>query len=568
MLIDARELPVDKILETEICIIGAGPAGIALAREFNGQDFQVCLLESGGLTDDPAIQALAEDAGMPIGDWYKRAHKTRRRVFGGTSTVWPISMGNGKKGVRYVPLSPIDFEKREGIPYSGWPITKEDLDPYYERAHAVCQSGPYTYKLEDWEDERNKSISFKGDRVKTQIFQFGPRDIFSHDYRQELEESKNITVCLNGTALELETDALAKTVSQVHVGTLNGNRFKVKARIFVLAAGGLEVARLLLVSNSVQKAGLGNENDLVGRFLMDHPVVRSGVLIPFDRQVINSLGLYDTRVVNGAMVTAKPVLSEKVMREEKLLNICTALYPRSSLSKFNLLRSIFPKGRRFRSPAIESLVALKTAFDKKKLPQKALSQIINLLTGIDDLIYFQWRRGYGNRINRTYHFDDGGWSKLSNKTTKFGCFEVFHFTEQSPDPNNRVALSEDKDVFGYPKIQMFWRWNDIDIQSIKNAQIILAEEFLKAGIGQLKIELDHGVPQVFLPSIHHHIGTTRMHEDPKQGVVNADCQVHGTSNLYIASSSVFTTGGFANPTLTIVAMAIRTADKIKSELSK
>lgn len=569
MLIDTRRLPSGEVLETEVCIVGAGPAGIAIARELNGHDFRVHLLETGGFEADPEIQALAKDASLPIGDAaYPSAATTRERIFGGTSTVWPIDIGNGRKGVRYVPLDPIDFEKRDWIPYSGWPITKQDLDPYYEQAHKVCRSGPYNYEAAYWEDETAKQIPFTNNRLRTQIFQFGPRDVFTQEYRQELEQSKNVSLCTYATVLELETDDLAQTVTQVRLGSLEGSQFWVKAKFVILAVGGLEAPRLLLLSDRVQKTGLGNSHDLVGRFFMDHQGVRSGLLIPPDRKIINSLSLYDTRFVNGAMVTAKAVLTEETMRREKLLNICAAFYPRPSREQFNLLRTFLPKGPRYPSPAIESARALKQAIKNRELPDQVFPHLINLVTGLDDLLYAQWRKGYNLRKDRTYHFDKGGWSRLKNPSTEFACFEVVHFTEQVPDPNNRVTLSGERDRLGSRKLQIYWHLNDIDLLSIRKAQAIFAEEFARVGLGQLKLELDRGAPQFFTPSIHHSMGTTRMHDNPKEGVVDAQCKVHGVSNLYIASSSVFTTGGFANPTLTIMAIALRVADHIKVRMAQ
>ncbi|GAB4372003.1 MAG: GMC family oxidoreductase [Elainellaceae cyanobacterium] len=566
MLIDARRISAHETLETEVCIIGAGPAGIALARELMGQNFRVCLLETGGFEPDAEIQNLAAGEGDTIGDFYPGAIYMRTRQYGGTANQWSIDMGNQRPGVRYVTLDPIDFEKRDWVPYSGWPITKADLDPYYERAHTVCQTGPYDYDVASWEDEQAKRIPFKSDRLTTQMFHFGPRGVFTEDYRSELEQSQNVTLCIYATALELETDESANAVRKVRVGTLSGNEFWVAARYVILTLGGLETARLLLLSNKTQKTGLGNANDLVGRFLMDHPIIRSGKLLPADRQVIHSLKLYDARWTKGAMVIAKPVLSEETKRRERLLNMNMALFPRADIHKYSLLRTLLPQGRRYRSPAIESAQAVVKSLKHREFPDNLGGHLGNLIKGMDDLIYYQWRKK--PRFDHQYGFDTGGWSQLDNLDKRFGCFETFHLTEQIPDPSNRVTLGVERDRLGCRKMQIHWRWGDQDMQSAKRSLEIFANEFAQAGLGTLKLELDRGVPQVFLPSIHHHMGTTRMHNDPKQGVVNADCQVHGVPNLFIASSSVFTTGGYANPTLTIVALAIRVADQVKAQMTQ
>jgi choline dehydrogenase-like flavoprotein len=566
MMIDARRVPTGETIETEVCIIGGGPAGITLATQFIGQDFRVCLLETGGLEPDANIQSMAE--GNNEGDTYPGAVYMRTRQFGGTAHQWNIWMQNndpnGDRGVRYVPLDPIDFEKRDWVPNSGWPFGKETLDPYYERAHAFCETGPYNYDVAHWETEQAKALKFS-DRVTSRMFQFGRRDIFLQDYRKKIEQSSNASLYLYATVTELESDELAQSVTRVKVATLEGNEFRVAAKIVILAMGTIENARLLLLSDKVNKQGLGNQNDVVGRYYMDHPLVRSGMMVPPNRQVINSLSFYDARWVKGTKVIAKPILSEAVMRREKLMNINTALFPRPSIYQYNPLRMLLPKGKRYHSKTIAAGQAFKQAIRDKKLPQDLLKHTGNLITGVDDLIYFQWRKK--QRITFPYGLDTGGWSELADKEKRFGCYEVYHVTEQAPDPTNRIMLNDNRDRLGNRQVKIQWRWNEIDIRSTRRAQEIFAEEFARIGVGKLNLEFDHGVPQVFLPSTHHNIGSTRMHDDPKQGVVDANCQVHGVSNLFVASSSVFPAGGYANPTLTIVAIAIRVADEVKARIA-
>ncbi|MFM7423694.1 MAG: GMC oxidoreductase [Elainella sp.] len=590
MQIDARTLSTGETIETDVCIVGAGPAGITIAREFLGQSCRVSLLESGGFNPDDAIQSLAGDAGPSIGDYYPGARHMRTRQFGGTANQWNIHMdkaqptaaqpvtshavanlcnlsaGQQQRGVRYVPLDPIDFEQRDWVPYSGWPITKADLDPYYERAHQVCQIGPYSYSAEDWADEQAQPLPFTGERVKTHMFQFGGREVFTEDYRRQIEQSNNITLYLYATVVELETDESTQTVTRARLKHLDGREFSIRARQFILAIGGLETARLLLLSNQQQAQGLGNQHDLVGRFLMDHPLVRSGIMVPPNPQVIQSLNLYDTRWMNGTMVLGKPVLTEATLRREQLLNINAALFPRPEFCRFNPLRMLFPQGKRFRSPAVDAVQATVRQLKQGHMPENIPQTILRTLGGLDDIAFYWWRKQQG--ILHPYGLDTGGWSRLEDKQQQFGCFEVFHVTEQAPDPHNRVTLGTERDQLGSPKMQLHWRWNEIDIRSARRAQDIFAEEFAQIGLGQLWLERDRGVPFVMLPSIHHHMGTTRMHNNPKQGVVDANCRVHDVPNLFIASSSVFPTGGYANSTLTIIALAIRVADQVKTELTK
>ncbi|MFH7242672.1 MAG: GMC oxidoreductase [Spirulina sp.] len=566
MLIDARHLGEADVLAADICIVGAGPAGITIAREFNSSSFKVLLLESGGFTPDPKVDDLSR--GSNQGDPYPAPDGMRERGFGGTAKVWPIVLNQGRLGVRYVPLDPIDFEQRDWIPYSGWPINREDLDPYYARAHVVAQSGPYTYDFKDWETEDARAIVFPGHCATTQMFQFGPLDAFTETYRHELEQSQNVSLVTYAHALELRTDELAKSITSIDVGTVERNRFSVNARVVILAQGGLEVPRLLMISNRTKRCGLGNEHDLVGRFLMDHPVIRPGVLVPDNPSIVNQLSLYDARWVNGARVIGKPILTAEIQRKEKLVNINTAIFPRPGWAQINLLRKIFPNGQRVSSPALQSSRVLKQALKQRKWPQDMPRHMAAIVSGLDDMIYRVWRKPGRNRFGSFplfgYDFDHGGWSDLDYKDKKFGCFDLLHVTEQTPDPNNRVRLSEDCDQFGYRRMVVEWRHSDADRLRIKRAMEIFAQEFKSAGLGIVKVELDHGMPPIWSPSIHHPMGTTRMHDSPTQGVVDRNCQVHGIENLFVASSSAFPTGGYANPTLTILALGIRLADHIKT----
>ncbi len=568
MLIDARTIASGETIETDVCIIGAGPAGITAAQEFLGRDLRVCLLETGGLEYSEPAQQLAAAEGNSIGDFYPGAYYIRHREFGGTGHRWNIRLDSGKPGVRYVPFDPIDFEHRDELPYSGWPITKADLDPYYERAQAVCQIGDYAYDAEAWADPQSPPLKFASGNLQTKMFQCGPRDVFLEDYRDRFIRSDHISLYIHATAVELATDALGKTVNQVQVATLTGNHFQIAAKFVVLAQGGIESARLLLLSKQGQQQGLGNQHDLVGRFFMDHQMVRTGLLFPSSPDIFDQLALYDLRAVRGTDVIGKFLFSESMMRQHRLLNTAVALFPRHSIYQWNPMRQLFPKGKRYHSKAIASVQALLQAKRDRRLPADLLKHLAQIATGLDDIAYTQLRRQpLYSHPSSIYGFDQGGWSALPNKAKQFGLFEVVQLAEQSPDPENRVTLGSERDALGCAKIKLYWRWNEIDIQSILKAQDLLVKEFAEAGLGHLKLERDHGVPQLILPSIHHHMGTTRMHESPKQGVVDANCRVHGLSNLYIASSSVFPTGSYANPTLTIIAMAIRVADAVKTRLT-
>ncbi len=543
MIVDARSVPEGETIKTDVCIVGAGIAGITVAREFIAQPFRVCLLESGGFEPDRVTQSLywGENVGHPY--YPLDTHGTR--CFGGTAHRWHAALGNFRLGVRLRPLDAIDFEKRDWVPYSGWPFSKDHLNPYYERAHKVLQIGPYAYDVESWADPEKSPPLPPDGRVKTTIFQFGPRDPFLGEYRDEVAGARNITTFLYANAVELETTDTAQTVTRIRVACLEGRQFWVSAKVFILAAGGIETPRLLLLSNKVQSAGLGNQHDLVGRFFMEHPHLWSGFYVPAAQEIFHKVALYRIHTVNGVAIMAKLTLSEEVLRREKLLNYCVSIHPSA-------------KPRRLRYPRIEargirSLKVLYKAARQGRLPEGVGRHLRNILADADDVA----QAGFisiRSRLDKV--FDKGGAPKLE-------VFRLNHMSEQAPNPDSRVTLIPEKDALGRPRVQLDWQLSPIDIHTIVRAQEIISEELRRAGLGYLHVELHDTAPPPDLHGGYHQMGTTRMHTDPRQGVVDENCRVHGVSNLFIAGPSVFPTVGYANPVLTFVALALRLADDVK-----
>lgn len=542
MIIDARSLPPDDVLATHICIVGAGPAGLTLAREFANQDVPVCLLESGGVEFNPDLQSLCD--GTVNGDPYPEMRETRRRQLGGTSHCWEGQNGYQEYGFRCLPLDTIDFEQRDWLPYSGWPFNKAHLDPFYERAQKVCQIGPYAYDVEDWEDKRAVRLPFKSDRITTTMSQYAPRYPFTHEYPEAIKQTPNITTILYANVVEIETDETAQSVMRLRVASSPTKQFSLTAKVFILATGGLENARLLLSSNRQNMTGLGNQNDLVGRFFMDRPIL-SCTLVPHSSKLFNQTALYDIYQTKGIPVMARVQLAEELMRQEHLLNNGAQLFPRPLAHQ------------REATLALRSLV---TSLRSSKPPQEALKQIPIVIRGLD----YVMAAGFWGAVRWLPWFRQGSWSYLPLEKRRFSQFEIFYQIEQAPNPHNRVTLSAEQDTFGQPKVELHWRLNPIDIENAVRVQEIWAEEFAKAELGEYQFACKKEDWKFEKAAMHHHMGTTRMHQDPKQGVVDANCKVHGITNLFVAGSSVFPTSGYANPTLTIIALALRLADHIKT----
>ncbi|MET0396646.1 MAG: GMC family oxidoreductase [Longimicrobiaceae bacterium] len=555
MLNDARSLLPDAVLEAGVCIVGAGPAGITIALELARRGVDTVVLEGGGTAPDPVVQSL--NAGTTTGDCYPPLDETRQRQLGGTPHLWNTRLGSDF-GFRAAPLDAIDFERRDWVPHSGWPFGLDELEPYYRRAQEASALGPYAYDGASWAGEQAPQLPLDAATCNTSVWQFSPRETFTVGLVQQVRESPRASVWLHANVTELETDESAGTVTRVRASTPGGTPFTVRAGTVVLATGGIENARLLLLSNRVQRAGLGNGRDLVGRYFMEHQVVTGGILTPHDRAIFDAAALYDERPVRGTWVLGQVRFTEAVMRRERLLNQSFALYPRH------------PRHHRIRDDAIHSFEALARGALRLRPPPGAGQHLRRVLGSLDYVGASLLRKASGQRLFS--HFVRGpdlvegdGWSALPDRRRRFGAFAVLLHTEQLPHPDNRVVLSEERDRLGCRRAELQWRWREADRDNVTRAQRLFAAEVERAGIGTYAPATDAGGgPVLRAAGLHHHMGTTRMHPDPGQGVVDEHGRVHGVGNLFVAGCSVFPTGGYINSTLTIVALALRLADHLAS----
>jgi choline dehydrogenase-like flavoprotein len=496
MFIDARSIDDGADIDCDVCIVGAGPAGITIARELDAGGARVCLLESGGLKAEEDTQSLYE--GESVGGRYKADRieprravaSTRLRFFGGTTNHW----GGWSR-----PLDEIDFEERPAVPGSGWPIDRAELEPYYARAQKVCDLGPARYDAAYWARHTGKQLLPVPRPLVSQVYQVPARIRFAEIHREGLRRSRRVRVILHANAVRLAAAADATRIERVRVATLTGRRFDVSARRFVLAAGGIENARLLLASNDVRPRGIGNERDLVGRYFGDHP---HGVAALFVLRPGLDLGFYGVQRAAGTMVLGAVATAEEFVRSEGLLRFSATFFG----------------APRFKAPS---------RADVSKPP---------LADGIPELL---------NAIG------GGGDPGLIGG--------LYMRTEMAPNRDSRVSLSTtSRDRLGLARVRVDWRPGPLERRTVDRSLEAIARALGRSGTGRLFSVPAHD--ESFWEKVvggSHHIGTTRMHRDPRGGVVDANCRVHGIANLFVAGSSVFPTTGFANPTLTIVALALR-----------
>ncbi|TVP45077.1 MAG: GMC family oxidoreductase [Gemmatimonadales bacterium] len=523
MISDARSLAPDSIIRADLCLVGAGAVGITIARELADSGLRVCLLESGGLEPDADIQALNQ--GTSVGFPYYDLDVARLRYFGGTTNHWSGACR---------PLDPIDFEPRAWVPYSGWPFGKDHLDPWYARAQTLCQLGAYEYEPDYWERPGALRFSFPGDRVVTAMYQISPPTRFGEVYRKDIETAEGIECLLHANVLGLEADPSGRTISRARVASSPGRDFQVQARHFILAAGAIENARVLLASHPESpQGGLGNEHDLVGRFFMEHLSVTGGFLLPSDPSL--SRGIYDHRTLEGITVRAFLALSREALQQEGLLNARAFLGWETDQ---NALAAA--------SVGVQGADAMMDAALHRRRPGSLGQSVRDVIREFDAVTIHTYQR-------------------LFRANAPGRAFSLVNHIEQAPDPTSRVMLSTDRDAFGTPKVLLDWRFGELERRTLRRTNEIIAQEVGRARLGRVRLIPDEE-PARFPPGVRgawHQMGTTRMHPDPRQGVVDANGKVHGLENLFVAGGSVFPTSGYTNPTLTIVALALRLADHMK-----
>lgn len=520
MFIDARSLPAGHRVSTDLCIIGGGAAGITIAREFLNRGVRVCLLESGGFEYDDATQSLYE--GENVGFPYYDLRVLRLRFFGGTTNHW---------GGWCRPLDPIDFEVRPGIPGSGWPFSGQDLEQHYRRAHEVCEVGPFEYDPEIWSDAAQPQLPLAEDQITTAVMRRSPPTRFGQVYRTAIERSQDVRAYLHANVVELVAAADSQAVSSVRVRTLQGSEFAVDAQVFVLATGAIENARLLLASNKVRRNGLGNDNDLVGRHFMEHLMLPGAMFLPSDPDL--PLDLYFEPLSETVRGTAFLSIAPELMRAEGLLNVRILLMPGAA-------QELAMKD----SDGVLSAAMLWSAVRSRRVPENMSAHIGNVIGDLDKIAIYTYRRAFRSSA---------------------APITLLHQIEQARNPDSRVTLGPDLDPLGVPRVRLDWRFGELERRTLRRVNEALALEVGRAELGRIQIVEDD--PTGWPPGVRgswHQMGTTVMHTDAGQGVVDADCRVHGIANLYVAGSSVFPSSGTANPTLTIVALALRLADHLNA----
>lgn len=508
MLIDALTDPpqAGQVFQADVCIIGGGVAGLTLTKELAKNGLSVITLEGGGLKESKRSQAVYR--GENSGRKYFRLHRARRRYLGGSSNCWAGLCAR---------LRPTDFEKRSWIPHSGWPISSEDINPYYDEAGKILKIGPF-HPLLDQKREPGTHLSGPGlklDGFESVFFQMSPPVRLGKLWRDDLKTLKQVKVFVNANVSHLQLAEHGQAMQSVDCQVFDGPKFKVKAKFFILACGGIENPRMLLNARDVAKAGIGNQHDFVGRYFMEHPHIdRESLWLPAG--MASRLNYYRSRKRKATKDRVWPCLrlSAERLAEEELLDFSLVLFKRSNIAK-----------------------------EEKNHP---------LLTA----------------VQRSSEY-------LHNPVRKPKPILAYTFgnpMEQAPNPDSRVMLDEDgaRDELGLIKSTLNWQLTSLEKRTLRRGHELFAEAVVIGNHGRMRV-----TPTLNLDTFpkqtkggYHHMGTTRMADHEREGVVDRDCKVFGVDNLYVAGSSVFTTSGAANPTLSIVALALRLAEHLSQRTQR
>jgi choline dehydrogenase-like flavoprotein len=542
MFADALQVDDESVVNADICIIGAGPAGLTLALELNGKGLKVLLLEAGRFDEVPERNDLSQLAsGFQYGTVRQTANTQR---FGGNASAWNLRTPRSPIRVRFARFRDVDFESRSETGSEAWPLQAGDLDSAARRASEHWNIAPDGFTPSEQHGVQYRLLDLGAD-VSNAAFQFPVADTLTVKARAILAASANVSVLLNAVATDLQFEG-ARVIG-ARIVTRPGHGFRVQAGRFVVAAGAFNACKLLFASRMPNGHAPGNAQDVLGRYFMDHPAVHGGVFYPSSASLIGELRRYDIRPEDPAPAMVHLCVSDARVRKGGVLGLSSQLFPRDPSYQWG------GEMDERAYAASEGAMAIRTRMENGKLPR--LTDIRNALAGTDLLANHVIQRA----LMPWSSMRKGGWSQNARAVRRYSVFEVVQMAEQAPHAGNRILPSPEKDSLGQNRVTLDWRWHEADQMKTIAAQEVFEAAVLASGIGRIDHARPQGTLRVISSSSYHHIGGLRMGRDPKTSVTDADCRVHGTENLYVAGAGLFPTGSYANPTYLISVLAVRLA---------
>jgi choline dehydrogenase-like flavoprotein len=501
----------------DVCVVGAGAVGIVLAVRLLRAGKRVLLVESGGVAFEEASQNLY---GTAVTEQpHTGVHTGRFRTWGGTTTRW---------GGQILPLEPIDFARRSWVPESGWDISREELLPFY--AEAIQYEGLGAIPEDDavW-----KALGMSAPQLGADFQPYFTRWLqqpnFTKVHGAEMAASPNLTVLIHANLVDVERAADGATIAALHLQSLNGNRARVTAHEFVLTTGAIETSRLLLHLEEKHGA-IWNPNGLVGRGFQDHVDCDVVDVEPIDRK--RFFTSFTNVLLNGYKYHPKFRLHARPQEEHRILNVAATM---------SFVDDTEERGAAVKATGKRLLYRQFKDIDG--------AQIASLLKNFPLLLKQAWAYAVRHRV---YVAPD---ARISMRV----------HTEQQPDTESRITLSDERDALGIRRTSLRWVITKWELDTIRTFLQLAGDELAKQGLARLKPRIDLTSDEAMRSRCDdglHHIGGTRMAADPAKSVVDTDLRLRGTNNLFLCSAGVFPTGGYSNPTHTALALALRLGAKL------
>lgn len=479
MYIDFEQISEDSDA-FDVCIIGAGAAGISMAVTLSERGHSVLLCEGGDADYSERSQECYR--GDVVGDPYIPLYGARLRYLGGSTNHW---------GGVCRPLDRYDFRAKAAASETAWPIERGALSPYYRTAA----------KLLDLEvPPADQTVPGAG--LKRIYFSLGNPVRLKDKYAETLRESTTLECCLTANLMALETQN--GTVISATFQNYQGDYRSVRARYFVLACGGIENSRLLLWCNQQSQSQLIPQHATLGRYWMEHPHATVGKALLFEPAALGMDDEYN--------IFLSPIAD--ALESRQILNCGLRLHRMNAEATQEL---------------IEELVEQAPALAGRLRVWQAQGKVI-----------------HGAVLRAAW--------------------------EQEPRFENRIELSQELDKLGVPRSRLVWQQSELDRRTIRESMLLLGEYLRDNEVGRLQLADWLADTPVQLPTDgelagRHHMGGTRMSVTPEEGIVDRDCRLFAQENFYVAGSSVFASAGHANPTLTLVQLALRLCDHLETKLA-
>ena len=523
MIVDLAVTELPTLPSDAVVVVGSGAAGIALAEYLDDAGTPVVLIESGPAAEQPDDHPSHDlNVGVTVGSRYTGLTDGRVRQLGGTTALW-----HGQ----CMRLHEIDLRRRDWVPGSGWPLGPRDLQDHYTRAEAWLGVTGLGYGLERWREHRRLTpVGWDTERLLHDFTEYTPQPMIGRTHRASLASRPGIHTLVNATVgrVLVAGDGVSGTVTGVQLFTPDGTSHEIAARRLVLAAGAIENARILQLSDAAQ-VGLGTGRIHTGRYLQDHPIIRTAEVLAEDHRFLQDryVALHRGR----RRLFPKVRLAPDAQEAAQLVDATAAFVHDHD------------------QPALAAARRLILAARARRAPEALWPDVRTAVRAPAPVVRDAYRRyvrglATGARPSQV-------WLEL--------------WLEQVPDPDSRVTLGTGTDRFGLPRAQVDWRIGRTEIETSRQLTRWIAADLERLGLARVReLEAMHdddawraSVRDAFHPS-----STTRMSADPEGGVVDPDLQVHGVPGLYVVGGSVFPVAGYANPTLTIVALALRLGERL------